>query len=159
MQLEYWLVCGGVIIITLTVGLVVQSIRHKLLSDLFKFTVAETEKVVTELSAEQNKYRKLLSQKKSSETRLGQISENLIPFLDGCPYNPKEMHFMGNPIDYLVFDLEEPKIVFLEVKSGNSRPSKRQKTIKNIIQAGHVYYEELRINEKGIKTKEAKNGK
>ena len=159
MQLEYWLVTGGLIITALAVGLAVQLVRHKLLKDLFNTTLAETSKVTVELAAEQAKYRKLLSQKKSSETRLGQISENLVPFLDGCPYNPKDMHFMANPIDYLIFDLEEPKIVFLEVKSGNSRPSKRQKIIKNIIQAGHVYYEELRINEKGVKTKEAKNVK
>lgn len=106
---------------------------------------------------EKDKYSKLLSQKKSSETRLGQISENLVPFLSGCPYNPKDMHFLGNPLDYIVFDLDEGKLIFLEVKSGNSRPSKRQKMIKNLIQTGRVYYEELRINEKGVKIKESKN--
>ena len=109
------------------------------------------------LAKEQEKYRKLLSQKKSSETRLGQISENLVPFLVGCPHNPKNMTFLGQPIDYLVFDLDEGKITFLEVKSGNSRASKKQRLIKNIIQEGHVYYEEIRINEKGVKTKKAKN--
>lgn len=67
------------------------------------------------------------------------------------------MHFLGNPIDYVVFDFDEGKITFLEVKSGNSKPNKRQKTVKNLIKTGRVYYEELRINEKGIKTKKAVN--
>lgn len=106
-----------------------------------------------DLGREREKNRVLLSQKKSSETRLGQISEHLIPMLDGNRHNPKDMHFLGNPVDYVVFDLDMGKIVFLEVKSGNSKASKRQKIIKNIIKMGRVEYEELRINEKGVKNK------
>lgn len=106
-----------------------------------------------ELGEEREKNRALLSQKKSSETRLGQISEHLVPFLENCTHDPKQMHFLGNPIDYVVFDFDDGKITFLEVKSGNSKPSKRQKTIKNIIKSGRLYYEELRINERGVKNK------
>lgn len=106
-----------------------------------------------ELGGEREKNRALLSQKKSSETRLGQISEHLVPFLQNCKHDPKDMHFLGNPIDYLVFDFDEGKITFLEVKSGNSKPSKRQKIIKNIIKSGRVCYEEIRINERGVRTK------
>ena len=106
-----------------------------------------------DLGQEREKNRTLLSQKKSSETRLGQISEHLIPFLDNCTHDPKSMHFLGNPIDYIVFDFDQGEITFLEVKSGNSKASKRQKTVKNIIKAGRIKYEELRINEKGVKSK------
>jgi predicted Holliday junction resolvase-like endonuclease len=106
-----------------------------------------------DLGQEREKNRTLLSQKKSSETRLGQISEHLIPFLDGCNHDPKSLHFMGNPIDYISFDFDEGKIVLIEVKSGNSKPSKRQKIVKNIIKTGRVFYEEIRINEKGVKSK------
>jgi len=106
-----------------------------------------------ELGGEREKNRALLSQKKSSETRLGQISEHLVPFLQNCKHDPKTMHFLGNPIDYLVFDFDEGKITFLEVKSGNSKPSKRQKIIKNIIKSGRINYEEIRINERGVRTK------
>ena len=63
------------------------------------------------------------------------------------------MHFLGNPIDYIVFDFDDGKITFLEVKSGNSKPSKRQKIIKNIIKSGRIAYEEIRINERGVRTK------
>lgn len=95
----------------------------------------------------------ILSQKKSSETRLGMISEHLVPMLANFPYKPEDAHFLGQPVDYIIYDLDQAKIVFLEVKSGNSKLSKRQKIIKNIIQQGRVFYEEIRINEKGIKVK------
>jgi len=106
-----------------------------------------------EVGEEREKNKEILSQKKSSETRLGQISEHLVPFLDNCRHEPKNMHFLGNPIDYIVFDFDEGAITFLEVKSGNSKPSRRQKTVKHIIKSGRVFYEEIRINEKGIKSK------
>jgi predicted Holliday junction resolvase-like endonuclease len=110
-----------------------------------------------ELGGEREKNRTLLSQKKSSETRLGQISENLVPFLENCKHDPRNMHFLGQPLDYVVFNFDEGEIVFLEIKSGNSKPSKRQKILKNIIKSGRVYYEEMRINEKGVKTKTSEN--
>jgi predicted Holliday junction resolvase-like endonuclease len=80
-----------------------------------------------------------------------------VPFLDACPYDPKNLHFLGNPIDYVCFDFDQGSITFLEVKSGNSKPSKRQKTVKNIIKAGRVFYDEIRINEKGVRIKNYQN--
>lgn len=103
-----------------------------------------------ELGKERENNKKLLSQKKSSETRIGNLSEHLIPFLEGCPYDPRNLKFFGQPIDYISIDFDLGEIVFIEVKSGNSKPSKRQKTIKNIIKAGRVYYAEIRLNEKGV---------
>jgi predicted Holliday junction resolvase-like endonuclease len=85
----------------------------------------------------------MLSQKKSSEVRLGQISEQLAPFLKDFKYDPKKAHFLGNPIDYVIFD--ENEIVFLEVKSGESRMSKKQKDIKNMIAAGKVRFDSMQI--------------
>jgi predicted Holliday junction resolvase-like endonuclease len=105
------------------------------------------------LTAEQEKSRKVVSQKKSSETRLGQITEHMIPVMEKFPYDKKNLHFLGNPIDYLHFDFDEGSITFIEVKSGNSRVSKRQKIVKNIIKTGRVYYDEVRLNEKGLKVK------
>jgi len=110
-----------------------------------------------DLGKERERNKTLLSQKKSSETRLGQISEHLVPFLANCNHDPKNLHFMGNPIDYIAFDFDEGKITFIEIKSGNSKTSKRQKTIKNVIKSGRIYFEEIRINEKGVKSKKAEN--
>lgn len=109
------------------------------------------------IKTEGTKTKKVLSQKKSGEVRLGQIAEQLAPFLNGCPYDPKTMHFLGMPIDFLVFDYDAGEIVFLEVKSGGAKESERQKTIKNMIKEGRVYYEKMRINEKGVKVKRETN--
>jgi len=89
-------------------------------------------------------YDRLLSQKKSSEVRLGQISENLAPFLKEFKYNPKKCHFLGNPIDYVIF--EDDKIVFLEIKSGESKLSDTQKNIKKLIESKEMYFDTMRIN-------------
>lgn len=131
--------------------------QELLLQGQLKETSVELLNLQEELGLEREKNRELLSQKKSSETRLGQISEHVIPFLDGCPYNPKDLHFLGNPIDYVVFDLDQGEITFLEVKTGNSKQSKRQKLIKNIIKAGKVYFAEMRIDQKGTKHKRYDN--
>ena len=126
-------------------------------NDTLKELQSEVVNLQADLGDERELNRTLLSQKKSSETRLGQISEHLVPFLENCRHDPKNMHFLGNPIDYVVFDFDEGAITFLEVKSGNSKPSKRQKTIKNIIKTGRVFYEEIRINQKGVKNKVVNN--
>lgn len=144
------LVVALILVLKNNVKLVVQNSKY---GDHLKELQEEVINLQDDLGEEREKNRSLLSQKKSSETRLGQISEHLVPFLENCTHDPKSMHFLGNPIDYIVFDFDEPKIVFLEVKSGNSKPSKRQKLVKNIIKSGRIFYEEIRINEKGIKNK------
>ena len=97
--------------------------------------------------------RKILSQKKSSETRLGQITEHLAPLLDQFPYDPKSLHFLGDPIDFISFDLHsaDPAVVFIEVKSGNSKLSSRQRLIKKLVEKGSIRFEELRVSADGIK--------
>ena len=67
----------------------------------------------------------------------GQLAEKFAPFLPGFPFKPSECKFIGDPIDYLVFEgLDErdiKKIHLLEVKNNTSRLSKHQKQIKNIL--------------------------
>ena len=73
--------------------------------------------------ASQQKYKKLLSQKKSSETRIGHISETIAPFLDQFDFNPENCAFLGKPIDYISF--EEDSVTLIEIKSGKSQLSKK----------------------------------
>lgn len=91
----------------------------------------------------EKKYKTLLSQKKSSEVRLGQISEQLAPFLQNFPYDPKKISFLGNPIDYVYFGND--KVVIIEIKSGKSKLSAKQRKIKKLIQQGKVEWHEIRI--------------
>lgn len=98
-------------------------------------------------------YSKLLSQKKSSEVRTGQIAEQLAPFTDGYPYDTKNSKFLGQPIDLIAF--EPDKVVFVEVKTGNSQLSAKQKHIKQLIESGQVFWEEFRLS--GEKTEPEDN--
>ena len=96
------------------------------------------------LDSMQNNFNKLNHQKKSSEVRMGQIAEQLAPFLDKFPYDPKKISFLGNPIDYVYFG--EDKVTIIEIKSGNARLSKKQRNIKKLILEGKVEWDEIRIN-------------
>ena len=95
------------------------------------------------LSESRGDNKKLLSQKKSSEVLTGHVAEKIAPFLDDFKHDPRNAIFLGQPIDYLVF--KEDEIVFVEIKSGKARLSKKQKNIKKLIEDNKVNWEEVRI--------------
>ncbi|MBC8436924.1 endonuclease [bacterium] len=95
------------------------------------------------LKESEAKFSKLLSQKKSSEVLTGHIAEKFVPFLKEFKHNPQQSNFLGQPIDYLVFGDDE--ITFVEIKSGNSRLSAKQRKIKQQILDNKVGWEEIRI--------------
>lgn len=94
---------------------------------------------------EEKRYRKLQSNKKSGEVILGQISETLAPVLKDFPIegDPKDITFLGQPIDYIHFS--NKKITFIEIKSGKSRLSTKQRKIKKMIEEGNVEFKTYRI--------------
>ena len=94
------------------------------------------------------KYDKTLSQKKSSEVRLGKTAENLAPFIEGWLYDPGDFRFIGNPVDGI--SINEDGIVFVEIKTGRARLTKSQKHAKQLIREGKVYFETFRISEDGV---------
>jgi predicted Holliday junction resolvase-like endonuclease len=102
--------------------------------------LAESEARVVQ-EAENNRH--ILSMKKSSEIRTGQIAEQLAPFLAGFKYDPKNLKYLGQPIDYIVFGKD--KITFIEVKSGKSHLSHNQKNIRQLVADGKVEFEEFRV--------------
>ncbi len=81
----------------------------------------------------------------------GQFSEQLAPFLPDFKYNPTECRFMGKPIDLVVFKGMDQKkideIVFVEVKSGKSKASPVEKSLKEAVEKKKVRWEEYRIPE------------
>jgi predicted Holliday junction resolvase-like endonuclease len=86
---------------------------------------------------------------KSRRVLSGNFSEQLAPFLPDFKYNPNECKFLGKPIDFLVFrGLDENKIdeiVFVEVKSGKSKLSKREKSLREAIDNKKIKWEEYRV--------------
>ena len=86
---------------------------------------------------------------RSQAVILGKVTEHLIPFQKGFPYNPKEARFIGSPIDLIVFkgleDEEDVEIHILEIKTGNSSLSKRQRLIRDAVRNNRVYWREFNI--------------
>jgi len=87
---------------------------------------------------QEDQYKKLIHQKKSSEVRTGKITEQIAPFLEDYPLDPHTARFLGDPIDLVHFD--EKKITFVEVKSGKSQLSKKQRQIRDLVKAGKVEF-------------------
>ena len=97
------------------------------------------------LEEETEAKKRIISQKKSSEVRLGNIAEKLAPFLEDFPYEPQNATFLGQPIDYIVF--EEEEIVFIEIKSGNSKLSQKQRNIRDLVKNKCIVWKEIRIKD------------
>lgn len=97
----------------------------------------------------QEKYAKLMKQKKSSEVKTGLIGENLMPFLYNFPFDAKKCRALFNPIDLIHFG--EDSIDFIELKTGNSQLSQKQKRIQRQIKAGQITFSVVRLDEEGLK--------
>jgi predicted Holliday junction resolvase-like endonuclease len=86
---------------------------------------------------------------KSQAVTAGKVYEQLLPYLPGFPYNPKDVRFLGSPTDLIVFDgLAEgqvKRVVFLEVKSGGAGLTARERSVRDAIQAREVEWLEVRV--------------
>ncbi len=94
---------------------------------------------------------KILSQKKSSEVRLGRIGEQMAPFFQSWPLDPNGFKFLGNPVDGISF--EQEAIYFIEIKTGKARLTESQKNVKRLIKEGKVYFTTFRVSEDGCSFK------
>ena len=91
----------------------------------------------------------------------GKFSESLAPFLPDFKYSPTECRFLGSPIDLVVFkgadNKEIDEVIFVEVKSGNSNLSTKEKSLKKAIQNKKVKWEEYRVPKSLTEKKEKEN--
>lgn len=100
-------------------------------------------KLQDNLELSTRRYSELESQKRSSEVRLGLIAEQMAPYLSGFPCSTQDIHFLGQPIDYIGFD--EKGVHFIEVKSGEAKLSPKQRKIRDDIQAGKVFWHVVKV--------------
>lgn len=133
------------LLVTLILGISFLFFRVTILGKERKLLLGEVSSLIDHNS-------KILSQKRSSEVRLGQIGEHFAPFLTEFPYNPKDVRFLGSPIDLIAFDFDSNRLVFIEFKTGNSKQSVRQRAIRQMVESGSVFYEVIRVN-KGVSSK------
>ena len=78
----------------------------------------------------------------------GKAFEQLAPFHHDFPFDPRDARFLGSPVDFVVFDgLSEGtvrRVVFVEVKTGWSHLSNRERQIRDVVHGGRVEWSELR---------------
>jgi len=87
---------------------------------------------------------------RSARTVSGKTLEKLVPFLDKFSYDAHDIRWLGDPIDFVIFDGYSSQgypreIVFCEVKSGKSSLSKSQSKIKELVEGKKVRWYEFRV--------------
>lgn len=121
---------------------------------------AEYERYIAELELE-HQQALVQAQKRSVNTSRavlkGKMAEQLAPILPQFEYLPSDAKFLGDPVDYVVFDgytalrdgegkAEEISVVLIDIKSGSARLTKGQVAIAEAIKAGRVRFETVRID-------------
>lgn len=85
----------------------------------------------------------------------GKLAEQLAPMFEVFGYNPSDARFIGDPVDYVIFDgytkvrerIEDRPIavVLADVKTGQAGLTYEQKRIKRGIEKGLVKFKTIRI--------------
>jgi predicted Holliday junction resolvase-like endonuclease len=117
----------------------------------------EIAQIMTQSEEKSQEIKKQKGRAASAHTTKGQILEKWCPFLEHPDIDPdweaKNWAFMGQPIDYIVFDwmenkeinMADGKIVMLDVKSGKSQLTTKQRRIRDLIKAGRVEWRTIRL--------------
>lgn len=121
---------------------------------------AEYEQYISELELE-HQHAMSLAQKRSVNTSRavlkGKMAEQLAPIMPEFQYLPSDAKFLGDPIDYVVFDgytdfrdgdglAEDIKVILIDIKSGGARLTKGQQAIAQAVSEGRIRFETIRIN-------------
>lgn len=121
---------------------------------------AEYERYIAELQLE-HQQQLTQAQKRSVNTSRavlkGKMAEQLAPILPEFTYLPSDAKFLGDPVDYVVFEgytdfrdgqgrAEDISIVLIDIKSGGARLTKGQQAIAQAIDEGRVRFETIRID-------------
>ncbi len=87
--------------------------------------------------------------KKSRSVIIGQVTEQIAPLLKNFPFNPKDMVFLGKWVDYIIIkDLHKgnpSKIIFLEIKTGQSQLNQNELKIKRLVDTKKIEYRLIRL--------------
>lgn len=111
-----------------------------------------------ELNTMTAEMRKQKGRAASAHTQRGQLLEKWTPFLNHPDideeWDHKDWSFLGQPIDYVVFNwyenpqenLERGQIVMMDVKSGKSSLTTKQRRIRDLVQARKIEWREVRLD-------------
>ena len=121
---------------------------------------AEYEQYITQLEVEHQQALSNAKKRSVNTSRAvlkGKMAEQMAPIMPEFQYLPSDAKFLGDPIDYVVFDgysdfrdgdgaAEDIEVVLIDIKSGAARLTKGQQAIAQAIQAGRVRFETIRID-------------
>jgi len=117
-------------------------------ASLFQKSTETMDKLKIDHSKELKEGRKDAIVKSKAVTR-GHTAETFIPFGPEFSYDPRDCRFFGAPIDYIIFDGMSSgsckRLVFVEVKTGTSKKTKRQNQIKRAIEDGKVEFHTIHL--------------
>lgn len=91
---------------------------------------------------------------KSRSITLGKTAEQFAPLFPEffSQFNPNDARFLGAPLDFIVFDglcegddVDVRQIVFVEVKTGKANLNKRERRVRDAVEARRVTYQVLRL--------------
>ncbi len=87
---------------------------------------------------------------KSHAVTTGKMTEHLVPYLPGFAFDARDARFIGSPIDLVVFDGlsagELQRIVFVEIKTGASSLSTRERHVRDAVLARKIDWQEIRAS-------------
>lgn len=121
---------------------------------------AEYEQYISELELE-HQHAMSLAQKRSVNTSRavlkGKMAEQFAPIMPEFQYLPSDAKFLGDPIDYVVFDgytdfrdgdglAEDIEVILIDIKSGGARLTKGQQAIAQAVSEGRIRFQTIRIN-------------
>lgn len=122
-----------------------QQYRDQTISDMI--TKQTLEKLLTEERKNSSEFETLFKKErgriKSTEVRMGQLMEKLVPLLDVFGGDHENAVFLGMPIDFLLFN--DDAVVFIEVKTGGAQLSTKQRKIRDLINDKKVEFRVVRI--------------
>ncbi len=150
MQIVLSLLIGIIIGSAITYYILQKSQQHR--------TIIEYESQIQSLKEEHQEALKEARNRSLDGSRAvikGKIAEQLAPVLPNFKYLPSDARFIGDPIDYIVFngytDIKDNggsennlEVVIIDIKTGNASLSQFQQAIGRAIDAGRVRFEVVR---------------
>jgi predicted Holliday junction resolvase-like endonuclease len=134
-------------LLELTIGILLLIIVGLILYIYYQQRLIEL-RVSKRIQAESDRIRKD-ALNKSRAVLKGKIGEQMAPLLAAFPFEPADARFIGAPVDYVVFDgysrNNPTEVVLLDIKTGNSRLSSKERRIAELVKAKRVRWMTIRI--------------
>lgn len=103
----------------------------------YKMTLVRIDTIIEEKLRKKEKEIREDAIKRSLSVISGKVIEKLIPLVKKFPFNPRDVRWIGDPVDLVIFDGYSKgkvnEIIFCEVKSGLSRLNPIQRSTKDAV--------------------------